>query len=187
MSSRIAKTACQFVLETTAMGLGIVFNQLEMMTTADIPYPIGIGTATVKMNDHHGPGSSGNGLFYQPFVNLKGIGIRLHEYRLEAVFGDREDARDIGVGRHDDLIALFHHTHIDIGAENQCQRIQTVGAADTVARTNIVGIVLFKAPRSLSTQIPPTVEHTADSVANLVIVASIHLPKVKITDHRSYS
>ena len=119
------------------MGLGIVFNQLEVMAAADIPYPIGIGTTTVKMNDHHGPGSRGDSLFYQAFVDLKGFRIGLHEYRLEAVFGDREDARDIGVGWYDDLITLFHHPHVDIGTENQCQRIQAVGTADTVARTDI--------------------------------------------------
>ena len=104
-----------------------------------------------------------------------------------AVLRDGKDAGDISVGRHDDLIPYPHHTHLDVGSQNQRQRIEAVAASNAMLRADIRGISLLKRSRGLSLEIPPAVEHTTNGRTNLRIVQVVYFLQVEIFDHRSYS
>lgn len=96
------------------MSLGIVFDEFQTMTTTDIPYPIGIGATAVEMDYHHGTGAWGNGLFDKGIVNLESVDVGLNQNRSEAVFGDSENGGDIGIGRHQDFVALVQEPHLSL-------------------------------------------------------------------------
>ena len=63
--------------EPASVRLGIVLQQQQTMTATDVPYPVGISTTTIEMNNHHSPCTRGNRLldegiyvtgFYYPVV-----------------------------------------------------------------------------------------------------------------------
>ena len=131
---------------------------------ADVSNTLGIGTETIKMDDHYGTSTGGDGLLYEAVVDLEGVRVGLDKHRLETAFSDREDTSDIGIGWHDDLIAGGHHPHLDIGTENKCQSIESVSTADTVARADVVGVMLFELSRGLTPEIPAAMQYLIGSM-----------------------
>ena len=119
MTCSIAKSARFFKGKHAAVGLGIVLDEFQAVLTANLPYPIRIGTAAVEMDNHDGSGTRGDGLLDKGIVNLKRGWRGLYEDGLEAVLGNGENRGDKGIGGHDDFIALLHHPHLDIGSQNQ--------------------------------------------------------------------
>ena len=142
------------------MSLSIVFDELKTMSAANISNPICIGTTTIKVDNHDSTSSRGDGSLYQGIINLKRIHRGLNEYGYEPVLRNGKDRGDIGVGRHDDLITLMHHPHLDIGSKDQCQRIETVATTDTATSTDVFCILFFELPRGLTFQIPTGLNHT---------------------------
>ena len=136
------------------MRLRIILNKSEVMALTYIFYLFRIGATAVEVNNHEGSGALGDGWLDEGIVDLEGIDIGLYEDGLQATVGDGEDGGDVGVGGHDDLVTLLHDTHLDVGTEDEFQRIKAVAAADAVAGSDIVGIVLLKLPCSLATQVP---------------------------------
>ena len=167
----------------TAMGLGVVFDELQAIIAADIANARGIGTAAIEMDDHDGSGARGDGLFDQRIIDLQGFGRRLDQYRLQAALRDSEYRSDIGICRHDDFIALFHHAHLDIGSQDQSQRIEPVATANAVFSPNIGRISLFETTGIVAFEIPTATQHFVSSV----LVGSIDRLQVEILDHRLYS
>ena len=111
------------------------------------------------MDYHNSFSPGGNSLLNKVIVNLKGMDIRLYEYRYEPVLCDSKNTGNIGISRYDDLITLLHHTHLLIGAEDKCQRIKTITTAYAIFRTDIRGIVFLKALRYLTFEIPSALQH----------------------------
>jgi hypothetical protein len=58
---------------TAAMGLGVVLNKLQIIFGANLPYPIGIGTATIEVHYHDGTGTRRDGLLNEAVVNLERV------------------------------------------------------------------------------------------------------------------
>ena len=156
------------------------------MLATDIPYPIGIGATTIKMNNHDGAGARGDGCLYQRIVNLQGIDGWLYQYGGESALCDGEDRCDIGVGRHDDLVALLYNAQFDVGTKDKRKRIETIGATYTILCANILSIVLFKLASGFTFQIPATIQYTTDSRTNLCIVQLVDSLQIEILYHRLY-
>ena len=84
------------------------------------------------------------------------------------VFGDREYRGYVGVGWHNNLVALPHPTKGDQGAKRECEGIESVGAAHAVLCSAILGIFRFKRADSLSLEIPSAVHHVVHGLSYLV-------------------
>lgn len=151
-----------------AVGLGVVFEQEQTAATTDVGNALGHGAATVEVDKHQGTRARRDGLFYQTVVDFERLDIRLHEYRLQAIFGDGEDGSYVGIGRHEHLVALVEYTYYNIRAQDEGQGIEAVGHPYAVARANVAGIFLFEKAGLFALQIPTAVDHTVDSLVNLV-------------------
>ena len=138
------------------------------MTLTNISNTLREGTAAIEMHQHHSLGTWCNGLLYQRVINLERLKARLYKDGLESVLRDRQDGGYESVGRHNDLIALSHPSHFHIGSKNEGERIQSVSHPDTMFRAYIAGIVLFKALRDLTSQIPASIYDTGRSLMYLV-------------------
>ena len=136
------------------MRLRIVLDEQEVVLSADFPDSVRIGAASVEVNNHHSLSALGNGLFDEAVVNLQRVEARLYEHGLQAAVGDGEDGGDEGVGRHNDLVALVQTAHLDVGAQDEPQRVEAVTAADAMSGADVLGVVLLKQPCSLATEIP---------------------------------
>ena len=167
----------------TAVGLGVVFDELQAIIAAYITNARGIGTATIEVDDHDGSGARGDGLLDQRIVDLQGFGRRLDQYWLQAAFRNGEDRGYISISWYNDFIALLHDTHLDIGSQNQCQRIEPVATANAVFSPNIGRISLLETTGIVAFEIPTTTQHFVSSV----LVGSIDRLQVEILDHRLYS
>ena len=62
------------------MCLGIVFQQQEVVSAADVANLVCIGTATVKVYQHDGAGMGCQGRLYECVVNLEGGDVWLDEH-----------------------------------------------------------------------------------------------------------
>ena len=171
----------------TAVGLSVVLDEFEAMLAADLPYPIGIGTAAVEMDNHDGFRTLCDGLLYQRIVDLQGFPRRLYENRLQAALGDGEDGGDICVGRHDDFITALHDSHLHVGSEYQGERIEPIATADAIAGADILGIMLLEPPRGLAFQIPAAIENPTDGASDFLVIQTVDGFQVEILDHRLYS
>ena len=136
------------------MGLGIVLDEFQAVLAANLPYSVRIGTATVEVDYHDSAGTGRDGLLDERIIDLQGIYGGFDKYRSKAIFSNGKDGGDIGVGRHDDLVALLHHAHLLVGSQNQRQRIESVGTTHTMFSTYICRIVLFEPTGGLAFQIP---------------------------------
>lgn len=90
--------------------LCVVFEEEEVMTTAQLTYLLGIGAEAVEMDYHDGTGAGGDVLLDEGVVDLEGVDAWLYEDGGEVVLGDGEDGGDIGVGGDDDFIAGVQYT-----------------------------------------------------------------------------
>ena len=113
-------------------------------------------------------------LLDEAVVYFQRVDVRLHQYWLQTVLRDSQDRGDISVGRHDDLVALVHQSHLHVSPVYQCQRVQPVADTYTVACANIFGIVLFKSSIRLALQIPTRADHLLYSLLYLVSILLIH-------------
>jgi hypothetical protein len=146
------------------MRLGVILDKLQTIATAKIPYPIGIGTTAVEMDNHDGTSAGSEGLLNEAVVNLQRRDVGLDENGCETVLGDGKDGGDIGVGRHDDFVAVAQASKFLIGSQDECQRIEAVGATHAVLRSNICSIVFLEASRCLASKVPPTLQHLVGSM-----------------------
>ena len=155
VASSIAKTAClsmrQNRIARTAMSLRVVLDEFQAMLPAYLPYPIGIGTATIEVDYHDGTSMRSNSLFYECIIDLERIDIGFDKDRHKVIFRNREYAGNIRIGRHDNLVAILHGTQFLVCTQYQRQCIQSVATTNAVFSTNILGIVLFKTLRSITT------------------------------------
>ena len=127
------------------MSLRIVLDKLEVVLAADCSYVFSIGAASVEVNNHHSLSALCDSLLDEAVVNLQRVKARLYEHGLQMALGDGEDGGNEGVGRHNDLVALMQLSHLDVGTQDEPQRIQAVGAADAMGGADVVGIVLLEA------------------------------------------
>ena len=148
----------------TAVCLGIVLDEFEVVFPAQLPYPIGIGTAAIEVDNHDGTGARGDGLFDELVVNLQRVDVGLYEDGLETVFRNGKDAGDIGIGRYNDFVALVEDAHLHIGTEDEGEGIEAIATAYAVLGADILGIVLFEATGSLTLEVPPTLQPLVGSM-----------------------
>ena len=170
----MSQTARTLAIETAAMGLGIVLDKQQTMTAAELPYPFGIGTTAIEMNDHDRPCARREMALYLLIIDGQRVGPWFHQHRHQPVLGDSEDRGDERVGRHDHLVALVHQAHLDIGAIDERERVETVAHTHTVARTDVRGIALFEAAHLVAQQIPARLSHAQQCLAYLVAMHAVH-------------
>ena len=169
------------------MRLGIVLDKSEVVATADVPYPIRIGATAVEVDYHHGTGAGRNGLLYLAIVYLERLDVRLYQDGAQSVFGNGQNRGYVGIGRHDDLVALLHGTHFLIGSEDERQGIESVGTTHTMTSADVGSIVFLKLSGSLSLEIPAPTEHTTDGLPYLLLVKRIDPLQVHILYHSVHS
>ena len=70
------------------MSLSIVFDQSQVVLTAQFADTLGIGTATVEMDNENGLGTWRDSLFNEPVIHLQSFYVGFHQYGLQTVFRD---------------------------------------------------------------------------------------------------
>ena len=166
------------------VGLGVVLKEEEAVTPAEVSNALSIGTTTIEMDNHQGSRAGGDGLLNERVINLQGVDIRLHQYRPQAVLGDGKNGGYVGVGWHDNLIAVLQPIKIYVRAQDECQGIQAVAHTNAVAGANVVGIVLLKAGSGISPQIPAGVHHAVDSLVDFLSIEGVDAFQRKMFYHR---
>jgi hypothetical protein len=146
------------------MCLGVILDKQEVVATANVTDACGVGTAAIEVYNHDGASLCRNGLFYEAVVYLECVDGRLYEHRNKGVLGDGEDGGNVGVCGDDDLVAVLQPSQFLVSAEDECQGIETVGAAYAILRADIFGIVLLKSTRSLTTKVPTTAQYLVGSM-----------------------
>src|SRR5574344_180628 len=136
MPCRIAQRTGMSPLKSTAMRLGIVLNEFQMMLPAQCHYPLVIGTTPVKMDYHHGAGTWSDGLFYPCVVHQQRVDIRLHQHRFQFVSRNRQNTGNESVGRNDHLITFCHYSEFNVCPQDECQSVETISATDTMRGTD---------------------------------------------------
>ena len=106
------------------------------------------------MHYHYRFGMGSDGLLYQAVVYLKRVFSGFHKYGVQAVFGNSQDGSNIRVGRHNNLIALCHHTHLHISTQYQRERIKPIATAYTAICAYKVSVLLFKMLVFCALQVP---------------------------------
>ena len=167
--------------EPASVRLGIVLQQQQTMTATDVPYPVGIGAAAVEVDQHDGACLSGHGLLDEGVVYLQRVDVRLYQDGSEPILRDGKNRSNVGIGRHDDLVAILQATHLLVGSQHQRQGVQSVGHTDAMPRTDIAGIVLLEAARGLAPQVPAGAQHLVGSM----LVGAVDGMQIQIFDIHS--
>lgn len=175
----VAERSGAAAVEEASVGLGVVFDEFEIVLLADAADLVGVGALAVEVHDHDGAGAGGDGCFDARGVDLIGGYVGLHEDGHEAVFGDGEDGCYVGVGGDDDFVAGLHDAHFDVGAEYPDECVEAVGAAYGIAGADVVGIVFFKLFVLFALEIPAGVDYAADCLTDFVAVACGDFLKIK--------
>ena len=169
------------------MGLGIILKKEEMILSANSGNALRVGTTTIEMDQHDGTSTWRDGLFDERVINLECIDARLYQDRDKPVLRDRQNGGDIGIGRHDYLVALFQYTYFYIRTHEERQGIKPVSHTNAILRTNITGILLFKSGRCLTTKVPARVNNTADCLMDFITMHSRDTLERKIIYHSVHS
>ena len=123
-----------------AVGLCGIFHQAQTVSVADRAQRVEVGRAAVQVHRHHRPSARRDGRLHKPSVDAMGRRIGLHRHRRGADLADRQPTGDVGVGRHDHLVA---RTDVQ-RAQRQHQRIQPVAQADAVRGTDRGGEIVLE-------------------------------------------
>ena len=165
------------------MSLGIIFNDFQATTRGNITDAVGVGTIPVKVHQHNGTGARSDSRLNEAVVDLHSADSRLHKHRAQAIVGDGENRSNIGVGRHNHLIAIGEHPQLFPRTQSEIEGIKPIAAGDAVARTNVGGILLLEAAHLLTEQIPATLNHTLHSLGNLLAVHRGDSLQIEILNH----
>ena len=153
----VAQAARALSSEHAAVGLRVVLYKLEPVAAADVGYAVRIGATAVQVDYHHGARARRYGPLYKAVVYLQRVLPRLHEHRAKAVFAYGQYAGDIRIGRHNHLVAGLHHAHLDVGAQDKRERIESVAATYAVFRPYVPCVFFLEEPVFLALQIPSAV------------------------------
>ena len=115
------------------------------------------------MDYHHRPRLPGQSLFYEPVVNLKGVGRRLHQSGLQSVLADGQDGCDERVGGNDDFVAIPQPSQLLVGTEHEPKGVVAVAAGHAVARADVVGVAGLEVLGGLTLQVPSAPDHSVYS------------------------
>ena len=171
MSSRVTdRTRYPTINMLAAMRLRIVFHQFQPILLTQIPNFIRIGVSTIQVDNGNSSGSRRNQRFDPVVINFQRMGIRLTKNRNQVVFRNSKDSGDIGIGRNDDLVAIFHDTELLISTEYPDKGIQAVSTADTEVCSYELGIVLLKPLILTPLKIPTTIYHTSNGFIDFLIM-----------------
>ena len=107
---------------------------------------------------------------YQVGVDVVGGYVGLYQDRLEPVFCHGEYRGDIGVGRHDYLVAVLHYAHLLVGTQNECKGVKSVAATYAVSCSDETGELFAERLVLCSLQIPSVVYNALHGFAYLAAV-----------------
>ena len=88
--------------------LSCIFNHQKIMALCDIHNSVHLACNSGIMYRNDCPGTGSNGILNQFLINIHGIRADIHENRLCSPQNKSICRGHKGVGRHDDLISLFH-------------------------------------------------------------------------------
>ena len=167
------------------MGLGVVFNEFQIMSAAYFAYPFGIGASAIEMDNHYRPCAGRYRLLYHRIIYLESEWRGFYQHWFEIILRYRKDGRNVGIGRHNHLIALRHDAHLDICTEDKRQGIKAVAAANAVSGSDIPGIMLLEIRRGFTLKIPSPLYDTPYGLLYLLAMQGGNLLQFQISYHIS--
>ena len=133
-----------------AVRLRAVLHHIEASPLCDFHDLIHLAGLSVEMHRDQSAGPSRNFLLDPLRVNVKGPDIRLHKYGKRSGIGHSERRRDIGIGRHDDLIPRADPERL----QDENERVQSVSDSDAIFHPAVLREVLLKFLVLLALDIP---------------------------------
>ena len=155
--------------------LCVVLHEQQVVATADVGDAFRPGTTAIEVYEQQRAGARCDVSLQLVLVNLERVGTRLHEHRPQSVLRDGEHRGDECVGRHQHLVVRLQQSQLQVGTIDQRQRIEAVGNADAVARTDERRVSRLERPRLLTLQIAARVDHLPHCLLILFSVAGRHL------------
>ena len=178
MGSCIAEGTRLHAPPTATVTLGAVFHQLQSVTLTDVAQLVVVGDTPIEVHRHHALGPRRDGLFHLINIQLKMFPCWLYQHGHQLVVGNGQDGGDIGVGRHDDLVAILHHAQFLIAAQDQLQGIQPISHRHAMLRADILGVVVLEGLVLMSLQEPSRLDHSPCS--GLILLGMLHRDGLKI-------
>lgn len=128
------------------------------------------------MHEQHRLDVGRDGLGGAARVDLHRGRVGFDEHGAQPAFGDGEDGGDISVGRHEHAVAAPEAARLDEGAEDEDQRVESVGASHGVWRADICGELALEGGEFLTLQIPSRGDRAAHGLVNLGAMERGHFP-----------
>ena len=129
--ARVRQVADALSLIERAVRLRAVLKHFQAVFLRDVPYLLHLNGLAVQVNDHDRFCFRRDRRFNFIGIDVVGADVRFDQNRRASVFGNRQNRRDIGVRRHNDLVAGTETARPD----DQVQRIQSVRDADISCRS----------------------------------------------------
>ena len=176
----VAEGAGALCVVETAVGLGVVLDEEEVVLLAEGADGGGVGASSVEVDEHEDFGAWCDGLDEGRGVEVERVFVHIDEHGLESVFGDGQDGGDEGVGWHQHFVSFCEFPHFHVGTEGECEGIQSIGHADTVSGADVGGIVLFKQVYCFALQIASAACHLCYSLLDFLAVQCRHFFQTEI-------
>ena len=184
MGGCIAERTRQFTGVTAAVCLGIVLDKLQRMAAAYIADAVGIGAASVHVDNHNSLRAWRDGTLYEGIVYLERVKTRLHKHGFQSCTRHGYHAGDVGIGRDYHLVALLHLPHLHVGTQDKSERIKPVAACHTARGAGISGVRLLETLRKRPFQKPTAVCDGSQGSLYLIAVQGGYLLYVHEIYHR---
>ena len=163
-----------------------VLYDLEAAPLRQLVYGLHVADTPVEMHHHDGAGTLRDELFDALRIDEIVLQARLAQHRLQAGTAHRQDAGNVGVGGHDDLVVRLPAEHPPVGEQYHRQGIQSVARRHAVLRAAVCREGLAEAHVLLSEQIPPAPDHARHLGRQLRLEAVVHAPEVEVGDRPLY-
>ena len=146
-------------------------------------YLFGPCQAAIKMHYCYGTRTWGDGLFYDAVIYLQCIEAGLNQHGNQPILGYCKNSGNICVGRHNNLVAGFHNTHLYICSENPDKSIKTVGTTYGVLCTDELRVIFLKRLVLNPLQIPAALHYTCNRLIYFRLIQSRDIFKRKKRYH----
>ena len=122
------------------------------------------------MHQHYGSGTWGNSLLNKAIVYLESIPSRFYKHWLKTVFGNGKYGSHKGVGRHNNLVAFLHHSHLLVCTQDKGKGIKPIATAYAIACADILGKLMAEVVVGGTLQIPSTIDNICHGLVDIFLM-----------------
>ena len=175
---RVAQIAGTSAFVARPVRLRGVFDDFEVMLARDGVNGVHVGRLPIQMYGDDGAGARRDGRRKARWIQVVSGGQRLHRHRFGTGLRHRQPGGNVGVGRHDDLVARANA----VAPQNQMQRVKPVAHAHAMAGAAVSGKFGLERLYLGTQNVVASGEHTVKRRLQLALERQVHGLEVKKRD-----